>query len=103
MGKDGAQFVKDVWTEDFKMQSVSVSVKDSVLTLFPALKIEANMPTVRILPALNTVEEGYKKMVSKGRDLELSHQMILAKYPARLSINENFEELAATEFAPNFR
>ena len=72
-------------------------------SLFPALKIEANEKMIRILPALNTIEDQYKKMVSKGQDVEICHGTILGKYPSRLAINENFKELAATNFNPEFR
>ena len=85
------------------MQAVKVSVKDSIIQLYPAIKIEQHMQTVRILPALNCIEDQYKKMVSKGRDIELCHEMILGKYPSRLALNENFKELADTNFNPEFR
>ena len=85
------------------MQSVEVSIKGSTISLFPALKIEANLNMVRILPALNTVEDEYKKMASKGRDPETCQRTILAKYPGRLAENENFKELSSTGFIPEFR
>lgn len=103
VGKDGQQFVQEVWTEEFKMQPVDVSIKGSTISLFPAFKIEANLKTIRILPALNTVEDEYKKMASKGRDPETCQRTILAKYPSRLAENENFKELSSTGFTPEFR
>ena len=90
------------WTEELKMQGLEVSVKGSTIKLYPAIKIEQHMKTIRILPALNTVEDQYKKMVAKGRDVELCHETILGKYPSRLAINENFKELADTGFRPEF-
>ena len=103
VGKDGEQFVKEEWTEELKMRVVEVSIKGSTMQLFPALKIEANEKMIRILPALNIIEDQYKKMVSKGQDVEICHETILGKYPSRLAINENFKELAATNFNPEFR
>ena len=91
------------WTEEIKMQAVEVSVKGSTIKLFPAIKIERDMKTIRILPALNTIEDEYKKMVSKGRDIEMCHETILEKYPSRLAVNENFKELSTTNFSPEFR
>ena len=84
------------------MEPVRVSVKSSTITLYPAFKIEAKMPTTRILEALNQVEDEYKKMAAKGRDLETCHETVLDKYPSRLKINENFKELASTGFTPEF-
>ena len=95
VGKDGKEFVTEEWTEDIKMQSVEVAIKKgsitSILSLFPFFKVEKDMPTVRILPALNTVEDQYKKMATKGRDISMCHQEIVAKYPSRLAVNENFK------------
>ena len=91
------------WTEEIKMRAVEVSHKGSTIKLFPAFKIETNMKTIRILPALNMVEDEYKKMVAKGRDIELCHEIVLEKYPSRLAVNENFKELTATNFCPEFR
>ena len=103
VGKDGAEFVKAVWTDELKMQPLEVSVKSSIIKLYPAMKIEQGMKTVRILPALNTVEECYKKMVTKSCNPELCHATVLGKYPSRLAINENFKELAETGFKPENR
>ena len=104
VGKDGDKFVAEEWTEEVKMQAVTVSIKEgSTLRVFPAFKVERDLKTIRILPALNTVEDEYKKMVSKGRDIEMCHQTILAKYPTRLAVNENFKLLSDTNFNPEFR
>ena len=85
------------WTEEMKMQTVDVSVKGSSISLFPAFKVEANLPMIRILQALNTVEEEYKKLVHKGRDPEVCHEIVLGKYPSRLAINENFNKLPSID------
>ena len=103
VGKDGSEFVNAEWTDELKMKAVEVSVKGSTIKLYPAIKIEQQMKTVRILPALNTVEEQYKKMVAKGRDVELCHETVLGRYPSRLAVNENFKELVDTGFMPEFR
>ena len=42
-------------------------------------------------------------MATKGRNPETCHKEILAKYPSRLAVNENFKELADTNFSPEFR
>ena len=90
------------WTDELKMQQVEVSIKGSTISLFPALKIEAKLSSVRILEAFNTLEDEYKKMSSKGRCPEMCHQTVLAKYPHRLRVNENFKELSSTGYKPEY-
>ena len=103
MGFNGKEFVSKTWTEDFKCEAVSVLVKSSVLSLFPCFKIEAKFPLVRISEALNLVEDHYKKLVAKGRDLTICHREILNQFPGRLANNENFKDLKETGFSPEFR
>ena len=103
MGFNGKEFVSNTWTEDLKCEAVSVQVKSSVLSLFPTFKVEDKYPLVRINEALNVVEEYYKKLAAKGRDLTVCHREILDKYPGRLCLNENFKDLEDTLFSPEFR
>ena len=95
--------MKKEWTDEVKMEAVEVSVKGSILSLFPAFKIEKKLPDIRVLEALNIVEDEYKEMAKKGRSPESCHQTVLEKYPYRLAINEKFKELADTDFKPEHR
>ena len=95
--------MKKEWTDEVKMEAVEVSVKGSILSLFPAFKIEKKLPDIRVLEALNIVEDEYKEMAKKGRSPESCHQAVLEKYPYRLAINEKFKELADTDFKPEHR
>ena len=70
VGKDGAEFVRADWTDELKMQPVEVSVKSSTIKLYPALKIEQGMKTVRIMPALNTMEECVRASGGKATRLD---------------------------------
>ena len=85
------------------MQTVEVSVKKSIVDLFPAFKIEEKLPMTRILQALNTVEDEYMKLGKKGRNPETCHEEVLGKYPHRLAINEHFIDLLSTDFKPQNR
>ena len=96
--------MKKEWTDEVKMEAVDVSVKGSILSLFPAFKIEKKLPDIRVLEALNIVEDEYKEMAKKpGRNPETCHQTVLGKYPSRLAVNEKFKELADTDFKPEHR
>lgn len=102
-GINPQEFVAMRWVHPVRTTYIKVLVKDQVVDLMPALKIETGTPVNKIVQAFDLIEQKFMDAVKLRRDPETSYLRILQGFPHRISKNAYFEELDPNNPRPKFK
>ena len=102
-GIDPKKFVTGVWGDEIRTTPIKVVVKDRVLQLMPALKIEEGVAPNKVSQAFDILEDLYVEACKKKGDPEKEYLKILKRYTHRITRSEEFVDLKASNFHPRQR
>ena len=102
-GINPKKFVTAAWTDEIKTTPIRVAVKDRILELTPALKIETGVPPNKISQAFDIIESLYDEACKKRGNPEKEYLRILQSYTHRITLSEEFMEYKASNYHPKSR
>ena len=102
-GIDPSKFVTKIWLDEIRTTPIKVFVRNSVMQLLPALKIQEGVAMNKVTEAFDLMEGIFLEACKRRKDPEKEYLKIIRAYPHRVALSEEFVALAGTKYLPKAR